>query len=164
MGASGSGTTTLGKALAEKLGIVSFDTDDYYWVPTDPPFQHKRDPETRHSLLFADLEKAGSFILSGSVMQWGIDIEDSFSVIIFLTLSASIRVARLHERETARFGKADPVFLEWAAQYDEGRLSGRSLSRHTKWLAERSCPIIRLDGDLTVEERIDCCLEAIKLC
>ena len=80
------------------------------------------------------------------------------------TLSASIRVARLHERETARFGKADPVFLEWAAQYDEGRLSGRSLSRHTKWLAERSCPIIRLDGDLTVEERIDCCLEAIKLC
>jgi len=164
MGASGSGTTTLGKALADRLGIASLDGDDYYWLPTDPSFQHKRDPQTRLSLLLADTENAGSFVFSGSVMEWGTEIEDSFTIIFFLTLSASIRVARLHERETARFGKADPIFLEWAAQYDEGRLSGRSLSRHTKWLAERGCPIIRLDGDLTVEERITRCLEAIKLC
>src|SRR5438128_874343 len=38
LGASGSGTTTLGRALAEGLQCPHFDTDDYFWLPTDPPF------------------------------------------------------------------------------------------------------------------------------
>ena len=37
LGASGSGTTTLGRALAERLQCPHFDADDYFWVPTDPP-------------------------------------------------------------------------------------------------------------------------------
>ena len=32
IGASGSGTSTLGKALAEVLPHNSLDTDDYYWI------------------------------------------------------------------------------------------------------------------------------------
>src|SRR5678809_1323103 len=36
LGASGSGTT-LGRALAEHLQGSHFDTDDYSWLPTDPP-------------------------------------------------------------------------------------------------------------------------------
>ena len=34
LGASGSGTTTLGRALAERLQCRHFDTDDYFWLPT----------------------------------------------------------------------------------------------------------------------------------
>jgi adenylate kinase family enzyme len=34
LGASGSGTTTLAKALANELGYKHFDTDDYYWIPS----------------------------------------------------------------------------------------------------------------------------------
>ena len=37
LGASGSGTTALGQALAEHLRCPHFDTDDYFWLPTDPP-------------------------------------------------------------------------------------------------------------------------------
>src|SRR5581483_1928747 len=135
-GASGSCTTTLGKALADRLGFAFFDLDDYYWLRTDPPFQQKRDPLLRLSLLLNDLDKEPSAVLAGSLMEWGKELEDSFDVIAFLTLPAKIRVERLRQRETAMFGKADPVFLEWAAQYEEGRLSGRSLSRHIKWLSE----------------------------
>ena len=43
LGASGSGTTTLGRALAERLTYLHFDTDDYYWLSTDPPFTAQRD-------------------------------------------------------------------------------------------------------------------------
>jgi len=32
LGASGSGTTTLGRALAERLQCPHFDTDDYFWL------------------------------------------------------------------------------------------------------------------------------------
>jgi len=37
LGASGSGTTTLGRALAERLQYPHFETDDYFWLPTAPP-------------------------------------------------------------------------------------------------------------------------------
>ena len=33
-GASGSGTTTLGKKICEELGYTQMDTDDYFWMPT----------------------------------------------------------------------------------------------------------------------------------
>lgn len=38
LGASGSGTTTLARALAVKTGYAHFDTDDYFWLPTKVPF------------------------------------------------------------------------------------------------------------------------------
>jgi adenylate kinase family enzyme len=41
-GASGSGTTTLGKALAEQLACAFLDADDFFWFPTNPPFTQKR--------------------------------------------------------------------------------------------------------------------------
>jgi hypothetical protein len=37
LGAAGSGTPTLGRTLAERLQYPHFDTDAYFWVPTDPP-------------------------------------------------------------------------------------------------------------------------------
>jgi adenylate kinase family enzyme len=160
-GASGSGTTTLGQALAARLGFAFLDADDYYWLPSDPPFQHKREPALRLSLLLAGLAKVRSAVLSGSVVNWGAELEDSFSAIVFLTLSASIRVARLRAREVARCGQVDKDFLEWAAQYEEGRMAGRSLAIHERWLSQRSCPIIRIDGDWSVQERVTRCLAAL---
>ena len=168
-GASGSGTTTLGLALADKLGFAFFDADDYYWLPSNPPFQQKRDPAIRLSPLLADLNNAASAVLSGSVVRWGHEIEDSFSVIVFLTLPAPIRVERLRQREIAQYGEVDPYFLEWAAQYDEGRMTGRSLAIHEQWLSirkgriGRTCEIIRIDGDLSVDDRVVRCLEAIAI-
>ena len=128
-GASGSGTTTLGRALAERLGSAYFDIDDYYWLPTQPPYTHKRDPQARLTLLLEALRgvpTARGAVLGGSVMDWGVALQDSFTLIVFLTLPAELRVARLHQREIEKLGRADPEFLASAAQYDEGRLDGRS--------------------------------------
>jgi adenylate kinase family enzyme len=151
-GAAGSGSTTVGRAVSTALGAAFFEADDYFWLPTDPPFRCKRDMDRRLSLILEDLNKVSSAVLAGSVVDWGKEIEDSFSSIVFLTAPASIRVPRLREREVARFGHADPSFLEWAAQYDEGRMAGRSLKKHEGWLSARRCPILRIDGDITVKE------------
>jgi hypothetical protein len=51
-------------------------------------------------------------------------------------------------------GHADPAFLEWAGQYDEGRLPGRNRRMHETWLAGRTCPILRIDGDLSIADRL----------
>jgi adenylate kinase family enzyme len=154
-GASGSGTTTLGQVLAKHLGWAFFDADDYYWEPSDPPFKKKRAPAMRVSMLIADLDAAlNGAVVSGSIMNWGLELEDSFSLIVFLTVPAPIRAERLRARELERFGRIDPEFLDWAAQYDEGYMAGRSLSKHERWLLERQQgKVLRIDGDLAVEER-----------
>ena len=160
-GASGSGTTTLGRAIAEKLEGAYFDADDYYWLSTNPPFTQKRDRALRLSLLLEALQQASSAVVGGSIIDWGTELEDSFTLIVFLTVPTAIRVERLRKREIAQLGRADPLFLEWAAQYDEGRMDGRSLAKHERWLSTRSCPILRIDGAISVNERVARVLKAL---
>jgi adenylate kinase family enzyme len=154
-GAAGSGTSTLAVALANKLGIAHLEADDYFWIPTEPPFTTKRDRAERLSLLLRDLRVKQSAVLAGAVISWGAELENAFDLIVFLYVDAAIRVERLRAREMERFGKSDPAFLEWAAQYDDGGMDGRSLERHQAWLAARTCPVLELRGDLSVGERVE---------
>ena len=46
-GASGSGTSTIGKFISNKLGYFFMDTDDYFWESTNPPYTIKRNVSDR---------------------------------------------------------------------------------------------------------------------
>ena len=153
-GASGSGTTTLGQELSTERTALHLDADNYYWLPTRPPFTEKRDASERYENLQADLLSKIDVVLSGSIMGWGRELEDAFDLIVFLYVSAEIRVDRLRERELQRYGAADPAFLKWAQEYDEGPSEGRSLKKHEAWLSNRSCSVLRLVGDLSIKERL----------
>ena len=162
LGASGSGTTTLGKALADRLGWKHLDTDDYFWRPTLPPFQEKRDPAERLLLLTQALRAAPDSIVSGSLVGWGEGVEDAFDLIVFLYVPSELRLTRLRQREVLRYGRADPAFLQWASEYDQGPPVGRSLAKHEAWLRCRKAPVLRIEGDTTVEERVKRVLAAIR--
>lgn len=162
LGASGSGTTTLGKALAARLGWKHVDTDDSYWLPTSPPFQAKRDPAERLVHFTNALRQAPDAIVSGSLMGWGQEVEDAFDLIVFLYVPVDLRIARLQKREVRRYGKADPAFLQWASEYDEGPPIGRSLAKHEAWLRGRKSPVLRIEGDTSVEARVERVLAAIQ--
>jgi adenylate kinase family enzyme len=164
MGASGSGTTTLGRALSDDLSIPAFDSDDYYWLPSTPPFQRKQDPAIRLDKILHDLKFVQSAIISGSILNWGLELEDSLSMIVFLTVPAAIRTGRLEVRERQLHGKVDPQFLAWAAQYDEGTMSGRSRAKHEQWLSQRACPVVRIDGDTPTVDRVGRVRAAIAEC
>ena len=69
-GASGSGTTTLGRALADRLGVPQHDSDDYYWLPTNPPYREKRPAAERITLMESMFLGRSDWILSGSVGGW----------------------------------------------------------------------------------------------
>lgn len=153
-GASGSGTTTLGAALASSIDGVFFDADDFYWMPTDPPFVEKRNRDLRSSLFSDAMRSHPRVVVAGSIMGWGRELEDGFDLVVFLQLETPIRIARLREREMRIYGRIDPAFIEWATRYDVGPPTGRSLKKHENWLATRKCPVVRIDGDLTVEQRL----------
>jgi uridine kinase len=154
IGASGSGTSTLGAVLAAKLDIAHLEADDYYWLPADPPFINKRDASERLSMLIADLQAQQNAVVAGSVVGWGHEVETVFDFIVFLYVDTEVRIERLKRREIERFGSANPVFIEWAARYDKGPPEGRSLAKHKAWLEARSCPVIELRGNLSVSTQV----------
>jgi hypothetical protein len=154
-GASGSGTTTLGKSVAELYGLPFYDADDYYWMPTHPPYRLKRDRSQRLSMIVDALTRSrDGAVVAGSVVDWGAEIEDAFALIVFLTVPAELRIERLRRREEATLGSVDMDFLAWAAQYDDGHMPGRSLAIHEHWLARRSCKTLRIEGNVSVEDSL----------
>jgi adenylate kinase family enzyme len=149
MGASGAGVTTLGRAVANVFGVPHHDTDDYYWVPSNPPYTMKRDMCDRLRLMRELFLPRQSWVLSGSVDSWGDELPSYFDLVVFLRTPTELRLARLRDRET-RAGLVNEDFIEWAAHYDDGTREGRSLQRHEAWLKTLRCPVLRLDGTLPV--------------
>jgi len=154
--------TTLGAALAERLGIPAVDADKFYWLLTQPPFTQKRDRDERLAMALSALARSKDAVFSGSCLDWGSELEDSFDLVVFLYLDTSTRIERLKQREMRVLGHVDEKFLNWAAQYDAGTATGRSLERHRAWLAARRCPVLELHGDLSVDERVIRVLAAVR--
>lgn len=163
-GAAGSGVTTLGEALSKKLGIPYFDSDDYFWLKTHPPFTQRRAPIERNELLLKDLQQSKGWILGGSIINWGEDLFLNFDLVVFLYLPKEIRMERVRKREWERYGEVifeNPErqeqyqkFIAWAADYDEASgIAGRTLKAHQLWLEKITFPILEIIGDLSVEER-----------
>lgn len=164
-GASGSGTTTLGRDLSRALLARHLESDDYQWLPTDPPYQQMIPKNQRGIALLTDMRAAASSVVSGSVMGWGQDLEKAFDLVVFLYIPSQIRLARLKLREEQRFGVAKPEFLAWAAQYDGGTEPGRNLQRHLEWLDQRRCEVLRLEGDLSEQNRLKAVMAVVaRLC
>jgi adenylate kinase family enzyme len=166
VGASGSGTTTLGRALAARRGVPHFDTDDYVWLPSEPPFQHIRERGERQARLGAALPARPDWVLSGSLCGWGDVFIPQFDLVVFLWVPPDVRLARLQARERARFGDAiapggpqherSEAFLAWAAGYDEGLdVPERCRRLHETWLAALPCPVLRIEGTASVEANLE---------
>lgn len=164
-GASGSGTTTLGKKLAEELGFVFMDTDDYFWLPTDPKFTAKRPADERIALMKRDIQNAEHVVLSGSLAGWGDALIPYFTLAIRIEIEPDLRIRRLIRREKERFGaRIEPggdmyaqhlAFVEWAKSYDTGRMNQRSKASHDLWQKQLPCTLLCVNGADSIEENIE---------
>ncbi|NOU96875.1 hypothetical protein GC093_27170 [Paenibacillus sp. LMG 31456] len=169
LGASGSGASTLGRDLSMILPHVNLDGDDYFWIEK---FTEKRGLKARVQLLKEDLTNNKQWILSGAVCGWGDEIKSYFDLVIFIYTPKDIRLQRLEQREFQRYGdeilpggskyEQSRAFLEWAALYDEAGLEVRSKSLHEHWMSDLTCPILRIEGDQTVKERVNIVLDYLK--
>ncbi len=135
-GASGSGVSSLGRAIATRYSLAYFDADDFYWAPTDPPYHQPREREERRRLLLEALTVTPRWVLAGSIAGWGDIAIGLFDLAVFVTAPTDVRLRRLRAREEARFGdrllengdmhQNHERFMAWAAQYDEGSTEMRS--------------------------------------
>ena len=173
VGASGSGTTTLGRALAGRLDAAHLDTDDFFWLPSDPPFEHIRPTAERQALLAEALARHPAWVLSGSLCGWGDIFIARFDLVIYVWLPPDVRLARLRRRETERYGAAAiapggplhdkaEAFMAWAARYDDGEVVERSRAMHEAWLARLRCPVVRLTTAAPVDGQVDAVLSHLR--
>lgn len=172
VGASGSGTTTLGRMLAAQYDLVHLDTDDFFWEQTDPPYTTKRPEAARLRLLQTALAQHSRWVLSGSLCGWGDPLIPLFDAVIFVTLPSELRLARTLRRERERYGeqieKGGPIhqshleFMAWSAQYDAPiPTAGRNRQRHEEWLAALRCPVIRVENSGTEREMLEQVVSAL---
>lgn len=155
-GASGSGTTTLGQMICEKLGYTLIDADDFFWVPSDPPFTQKRPAEERIELMKKKISESENAVISGSITGWGDVFIPLFTLAIRIEMEPSLRMERLYQREKKLFGSRIEIggdmyqkhreFIEWAKAYDFGGLEIRSRAKHDQWQKLLSCEVLLLDG------------------
>lgn len=162
-GASGTGTTTLGRLLGENLRVPHFDTDDFFWAPSEIPYTLVRERKKREALLRSALESSPSWVLSGSVCDWGDFAIPMFTLVVFLYVPHEARMERLRRRELERFGEEALApggyfheehleFIEWAKGYDTGGPDMRSLVMHEEWMKRLPCEVLRFEGEMAVEE------------
>jgi adenylate kinase family enzyme len=165
LGASGSGTSTLGAALAAAADASHLDTDDFYWEPTDPPYETPRPPDVRLALLTEALECRTAWVLSGSLCGWGDVFIPRFDLVVFIHLPPDIRMARLARREVGRYSAAAiapggvhrakyEAFMAWAAAYETGSVE-RNRTMHEQWLTTLPCPVLRLTTVAPVTEHLE---------
>ncbi len=167
LGAPGSGVTTLGKALAERLKIKHFDTDDYHWFTDDAlPYRRRRNPDHRRQLMTKDLDAHESWVLSGALCGWGDVFIPRFNAVVYCWLPADIRLARIQKRELARYGAERLApggdlhtvyekFCTWAVAYDEDSDNIRSRVKELEWVGNLTCPVLRLEEEMVVEELVE---------
>ena len=171
-GASGSGTTTLGKAIEKETGFVHLDVDDYYWRKTEPLFVEKVPLQERNEHLKQDFEHYDHVVMSGSMVSWGKEWEIAFDLAIFLYLDNEERMDRLRKRENERYGNLletdqeiqenSKAFLQWANQYENDDFEGRSLKIHKNWMKKLDCPVLKIDGSLELPNKVHLVMTKLK--
>ena len=172
-GASGSGTSTLGRYISEKLGYFFMDTDDYFWEPTNPPYTTKRCLSNRIKLMREDIERYDNAVISGSLVDWGDELIPLFTLAIRVETATNIRLERLKIREREKFGSRIDIggdmydnhikFINWAAAYDNGGMDMRSKVKHDEWEKQLICPLILVDGSRPLRENFELIKEKYKL-
>jgi adenylate kinase family enzyme len=164
LGASGSGTSTLGRKVSETFGYKQIDTDDYYWLPTNPPYTTPRDVGSRIELMNREINDYDKVIITGSLCGWGDELIPMFNLVIRIVTPTEVRIERLKLREFNQFGERIMIggdmfmdhqkFLQWAAEYDTGDINMRSKALHDEWLNKVSCNQLILDGTKPLDELI----------
>ncbi|HWT76119.1 MAG TPA: AAA family ATPase [Mobilitalea sp.] len=157
LGANGTGKSTLGCELARVLNFAHFDVEGYWFYKTNIPYTAIRPNEERNEMLLSDMNKHGSFVVSGDISGWGNEFLTMFDLTVYLTVPTEIRMKRIENREYARWGdrvceggdmyEQQHKFREFAASRDIPQLEQRALLY--------LCPILRVDSTKALKENID---------
>ena len=160
-GGPGSGCTSTAKILGKKLGVLVFDSDTFFFKPTNPPYQEQHSPEERRQLLSAALDQSEDWIISGSIAAWDLDLP-IIDFGVFMDTPKDERLRRLELRERERFGSRVDAggdmhienrdFMEWASAYEDRLGRGRNRCMDRDFLIQRCRNFVEIGDTQSLDE------------
>jgi len=177
-GASGAGSTTLGKEVAQRLHFQHLDIDDYLWRwDTAIPLTVTRSPEERTVLLMSDIKKHPHFVISGTIFNDSKLFEPLFDLAVFISAPPEACAERVRTREHMRWGErvfpgGDMYkstrfhgdvndYIANAQRYETVEASKFGCKLHEQWISALPCPVVRADGMKSISENANWVVEQL---
>ena len=157
-GLNGCGKSTLGRALAKRLGYRFIDIEDLYFPKMNPDYLY--DSPRSHSdvktLLISEIRAHENFVLAAVKADFGRDISTFFQYAVLLQVPKEIRMERVRNRSFQKFGSRMLPGGDLYQQEEQFFRMAASKSEHDveDWLRTLHCPVLPVDGRKSIEETI----------
>ena len=165
-GLNGTGKSTLGRMLADRMRYEFIDNEDLFFPKADPSytFSSSRSEEDVIRLLEEKISENNRFIFAAVRGNYGDRLIASLDYIVLIEVPKQIRSKRVRDRSYQKFGDR---ILPGGDLYDKENkwfslTDGRPETYVTDWLETVNCPVIRIDGTMPVKENVDYLLSALQ--
>ncbi len=166
-GLNGSGKSTVGKALARRIGYRLIDVEDLYFPKDDTNYKYgkPRGKEEVISILNAMIEENSQFVFAAVKGDYGEKLIEAIDLAIVIDVPKEIRLKRVYDRS---YEKYKDRILPGGDLYEKenaffSAVESRPDNFVTEWLEKTAnCPVINIDGTLPVEKNVNYLVEALE--
>ena len=158
-GLNGCGKSTLGKALADRLGFHFIDNEHLYFSRSgsDEPYANPKSRAEVERLLMDEVSKYPDFVFSAVKGDYGKEIVPMYNYVIVIDVPKEIRIQRVRNRSFQKFG--DRMLAGGDLHGPEEAFFQVVESRRDDYvenlLSNVNCPVIRVDGTKPIADNVE---------
>ena len=158
-GLNGSGKSTVGRLLAQRLAYRFIDNEDLFFPKEDPKYvyAHPRSKAEVIRLLEEAISLDPRFVFAAVRGDYGDRLLSLLDCAVLIEVPKSVRLQRVHDRSFAKFGER---MLSGGDLYERedaffSLVSSRPEDYVSSWLECVKCPVVRIDGTCPAEENVE---------